>query len=156
MKLRARVDEAWSGMDVQLKKRYELIPKLVSIVGSFAESEKNILTTVTELRSKALSTDDIKVQADVDTSITPGIQSILVSVEAYPDIKSSDNFVKLQNQFVEIEEAISYARKYYNGTVRQLNTALSTFPTVLLTKAFNFKHAPFFEAESAARNDITI
>lgn len=156
IKLKVRVEEAWSGMDIQLKRRYDLIPNIVSLVDAYAKEEKSILTAVTQLRMAALQDRSVATQARLDAEITPKLQQINVTVEKYPEIKSSENFVKLQNQFVEIEEHIAYSRKYYNGTVRNYNIAINSFPNTVLAQLLHLKPAVFFEADEAARNDISI
>jgi LemA protein len=109
---------------------------------------------VTSLRSKGISTKSIQDQSEINQEIYPKINQILVTVEKYPEIKSSENFVKIQNQFVEIEDAIQFARRYYNGTVRNLNISIQSFPNSIISSIFNFKLAEYFQADEAARNDV--
>jgi LemA protein len=154
--LKARVDEAWSGIDVQLKKRYELIPNLVGAVEKFAEFEKSLMTGVTELRTRGIATASVAGQGEINNQLEPQIGTIFVNIEKYPDVKTSRNIIELQNQFVAIEETIHYARKYYNGTVRNYNIAINVFPNSLLAALLGLKPAEYFQADEAARGDITL
>jgi LemA protein len=154
LKFKVLVDEGWSGIDVQLKRRYDLIPNLVGLVQAYATKEKEILVDVTRLRSEAMNSTDITQKAGYEDQLGATLKNLIIIVEAYPEIKSNENFLKLQNQFVEIEDNIQLARRYYNGTVRNYNTQVQVFPNTILAKVFNFNVRSFFEAEDAARKDV--
>lgn len=144
------VSEGWSGMDVQLKRRHDLIPGLVEIVKGYASHEQETLEEVTRLRQVSQITSDIGEKGAVESGITADIKKIFALVESYPDLKADQNFRNLQTALTETEENLQYARRYYNGTVRDLNVLVQSFPTNLVAKLFGFKEAGFFEIEDAA------
>ncbi len=125
--------EAWSGIDVQLKRRADLVPALVEVVKGYAGHEKKLFTDVASLRTPK--------------EVVDGLKSIFVLVESYPNLKADKNFLDLQKNLSDIEDGLQYARRYYNGTVRNYNTRVQTFPSLLLAKPFGFKEGPFFEVE---------
>ncbi|MDD3374717.1 MAG: LemA family protein [Candidatus Omnitrophica bacterium] len=146
---RIHVQEGLSGVDVQLKRRHNLIPNLVEIVKGYAQHESSLFQKVTELRSKATTATDIKEKASLENSITQALKGLLVVVEAYPDLKANQNFIELQKNLSEIEDEIQISRRYYNGTVRNLNILVQTFPRNIIANIFDFKSEEFFEVESA-------
>ena len=150
VKLRNLKDEAWSGIDVQLKRRSNLIPNLLETVKGYMKHEKEVLTEVTELRSRAGSakapTDRIKAEA----ALGMGLGRLLAIAEGYPDLKANVNFLDLQKQLQGLEEEIQLARRYYNGTVRMLNIAIQIFPNSVVANMFHFTEADFFEIEDPA------
>jgi LemA protein len=154
MTLKVRVDEAWSGMDVQLRKRYDLLPKLVESVEKATSSESSIQTAIAELRTRDVISSDRETQAALDKRITPLVQNVIVTVEKYPELRSIESILLIQKQMVEIEESIAFARKYYNGTVRQFNTAINSFPQLVIAKSMKMSDAVYFEADQEARKDI--
>ena len=150
VKLRAMVSEGWSGIEVQLKRRANLIPNLVSSVKGYMAHEKDRLNEVTELRAKSMAANSVADQAAVEQELSRSIVGILAVAENYPDLKASENFLQLQSQLAEIEEQIQMARRYYNGTVRNLNIKIDSFPSNIVAGIFNFQKADFFEIETAA------
>ena len=143
-----RVFEGWSGIDVQLKLRYNLIPNLVSTTKQYADYEQAVLTTVTELRTQCEQTTSIHQQGELENELGSGIQKLIALAEHYPDIKANENFAQLQQQLVDIENQLQYARRYYNGAVRNLNTNVERFPNLLIANLFKFKQSEFFQLES--------
>jgi len=136
---RNAVKEGWSGIDVQLKRRHDLVPLLVDAVGAYARHERGLLERVARLRSR--SVPDLEEEAE----LSRGLEQLLAVAEAYPDLKASANFLSLQRQLVEVEEALQLARRYYNGAVRVYNTLLESFPTLLVARRFGFTPARYFE-----------
>lgn len=141
------VREAWSGIDVQLKRRHDLIPKLVDTVKSYGRYEQAVLTEVTELRRQAGHTRDLDERAQTETGLSQALQRLIAIAEAYPDLKASKSFLELQKSLSEIEEQIQYARRYYNGTVRNLNILIQSFPSNVIARMFRFREAEYFELE---------
>ncbi|NJN42863.1 MAG: LemA family protein [Flammeovirgaceae bacterium] len=139
------VAEAWSGIDVQLKKRYNLIPNLVSTVKGYAKHETELFETVTALRNEGMNTKSVTDQGKVEDRITDTLSKVFVAVEAYPDLKANVNFLDLQKQLTEIENDLQMARRYYNGATRDNNILIQSFPSNLVAGVFNFKEQPFFE-----------
>jgi len=145
---RNRVREGWSDIDVQLKLRHNLIPNLVAATKQYANYEQAVLTTVVELRSQSEKASAIGEKAIVETKLANGLQKLVALVEQYPDLKANENFTTLQNELVDIEEQIQYARRYYNGAVRDFNTSIEHFPNILIAKQFNFELSDFFQLEA--------
>jgi LemA protein len=139
------VREGWSGIDVQLERRHELVPNLVAVVQAYAKHERQVLTEVTRGRSAAPTAE---LQAR-ENALTSQLRSVLALVEAYPSLRADENFRTLQEQLVDVEEQLQMARRYYNGTVRDNNVVVESFPSNLMAKAFGFVTKPFFEVESA-------
>ncbi|PLX82882.1 MAG: hypothetical protein C0614_05860 [Desulfuromonas sp.] len=144
---RNRVETAWSDIDVQLKKRHDLIPKLVATVDQYAAFERSTLTTLIELRSRVNSVDDLKRKGALEGEIGSGLRSLMALVEAYPQLKADQNFLQLQTELSEVENQIQYARRFYNGTVRNLNTRIESFPDLLIARLFGCRQRQFFELE---------
>lgn len=142
-----RVHAAWSDIDVQLKRRHDLIPNLVEAVKQYAGYERAVLTTVVELRNKSQALTGVADKAEVEKHLGQGIHKLMVLAEAYPDIKANQNFLQLQRDLVEVEDNIQYARRYYNGAVKALNTRVESFPDNLVAKLFGFSSADYFEME---------
>ena len=147
VKLRTMVEEGWSGIDVQLKRRANLIPNLVESVKGYMSHEKNLLTEVTALRTRSLEATEVGQQSAIEDQLTRAISRIFAVAENYPDLKASQNFIDLQQRIAEIEDQIQMARRYYNGTVRNLNIKADQFPGNILAAKFNFVKAEFFEIE---------
>lgn len=145
---RARVLAAWSDIDVQLKRRHDLIPKLIDAVRQYAAYEQATLTTVTELRVEAERTQDVSRLAATEGQIGSGLRKLIALAEQYPDLKANQSFLDLQQQLSAVEDHIQYARRYYNGAVRNLNTRIESFPDTLLARVFRFLPATYFEMES--------
>lgn len=158
--LRMRVREAWADIDVQLKKRYDLLPDLIETAKKAVAVDEDILTKVTQLRSLAME-DAAKgaapeERAKVENQLSGAIRDIKVQVEAYPDIKSHGELMSLMDKVTEIEEKIAYSRRFYNSNVMAYNTKVSLFPAVLFAEMLGFKHEPFFAANDEERKDIKV
>ena len=147
VKLRTMVEEGWSGIDVQLKRRANLIPNLVESVKGYMSHEKKLLTEITELRTRSLEATEVGQQSAIEDQLTRVISRIFAVAENYPDLKASQNFIDLQQQLSGIEDQIQMARRYYNGTVRNLNIKVDQFPGNIVAARFNFSKAEFFEIE---------
>ena len=150
---RQRVLTAWSDIDVQLKRRYDLIPKLVAAVEQYASYERSTLETLVELRSRTGQVIDVGEKGLLESQIGGGLRSLMALVEAYPELKADQSFLQLQGELTEVESHIQYARRFYNGSVRNLNTRIDSFPDLLLARVFNFIPQPFFELDDAAEKN---
>lgn len=149
VKLKNMVAEGWSGIDVQLKKRSNLIPNLVDAVKGYMTHERELLEKVTELRAKSTRTADPAEKAKLEGALTRSLAQIFAVAEQYPDLKANENFLDLQGQLADIENDIEMARRYYNGTVRNLNIKVESFPSKIVAGMFGFSTAEFFEIEDA-------
>lgn len=154
VRLRNLTQEGWSGIDVQLKQRANLIPNLVETVKGYMGHERGVLEKVTELRTQALASTDIKERAANENMLTSALRQLFAVAENYPDLKASQNFIELQQTLTNIENQIQLARRYYNGTVRDLNIAIQSFPSNIVASIFNFKPADFFEIEDAKEREV--
>ncbi len=154
--LRNYVREAFSTMDVYLKKRWDLIPNLVETVKKYTSHEKEVLTAITELRSKNYSNLSNSQKIDANLQLKDSISSLNVAVENYPDLKADSTYLALMNQLNELEGDIANARKYYNGSVRELNTFLEVFPTNIIGNMFNFQKEKMFEIEVGQRENVKV
>ena len=151
--LKNRVLEAWSGIDVQLKRRYDLIPNLVNTVKGYAAHESGTLEKVIQARNQAMSAGsggNIGAQVQAENALSGTLKSLFALSENYPDLKANTSFIQLQNTLGEIEENLSNARRYYNALVRDNNTAVEAFPSNLIANNFNFGKFDFFEIENEA------
>ncbi|ACC97729.1 LemA family protein [Elusimicrobium minutum Pei191] len=146
--LRNRVKEAWSGVLVQLKLRYDLVNNLVQTVKAYARHEQQTLTAVVSARNIAQTAVSPQAKGGAEPKLSGAIKSIFMLSEQYPPLKADKNFLELQNQLVKIEQNIQMARRYYNGSVRDLNNTVSRFPTNIVAKLFNFNEETFFELEN--------
>ena len=151
VRLRNQVRAGWSDIDVQLMRRHDLVPRLVEAVRAYAGHEKALLENVTALRAQAMATQSPARLAEVERALEQGIGRLVVIQEAYPDLKASENFLKLQNDLVEVEDHLQYARRFYNGAVRANNDGVQRFPDLLVARAFGFGEAEFFEAGDGER-----
>ena len=149
VRLRNQWRTAWADIDVQLQRRHDLVPRLVASVDAYADHERATLEAVTSLRERALATRGREALGAVETELEQAIGRLLARVEAYPDLKASDNFLQLQRDLVEVEEHLQYARRFYNGAVRDYNTAIERVPDVAVAKGFGFGAAEFFQAGEA-------
>lgn len=154
--LRNQGDEAWSGIDVQLKRRYDLIPNLVETVKGYAQHEQGTLEKVIQARNAALSTSGVEAKAAAENQLTGALKSIFALAESYPDLKANQNFTELQRSLSEIEEAVQLARRFYNAVVRDLNTACETFPSVLIANMFGFSKRQYFEIADSERSNVQV
>lgn len=151
VRLRNQVRAGWSDIDVQLMRRHDLVPLLVEAVKAYAGHEKSTFERVTELRSQALSAAKSPARlADIEAALEHEVGRLLVIKEAYPELKASENFLKLQRDLVDVEDHLQYARRFYNGAVRELNDGVQRFPDLLIATAFGFQQAEFFEAPTGA------
>ena len=150
---RQRVLTAWSDIDVQLKRRYDLIPKLVAAVEQYASYERSTLETLIALRSRTGQVSDVGERGAIESQIGGGLRSLMALVEAYPELKADQSFLQLQSELTEVENHIQYARRFYNGSVRNLNTRIDSFPDLLLARVFKFIPKPFFELEDTAERN---
>jgi LemA protein len=145
---RNRVDNAWSQIDVQLKRRYDLIPNLVETVKGYAAHEKGTLEAVTQARANAMNAQqqgDVAQQAQAENALTGALKSLFAVSEAYPDLKANQNFLQLQEELTSTEDRIAYARQFYNDSVLNYNNSIQTFPRNTLAGLFNFEKREFFE-----------
>lgn len=154
VRMRSMVEEAWSGIDVQLKRRTDLIPNLVSTVKGYAAHEKGTLEEVVRLRGLAQNAHGVGETAQAQGLLGQALGKLFALAENYPDLKANANFAQLQATLGEIEEQIQLARRYYNGAVRNLNIAVESFPSNLVAGRFGFVKAEFFELESAAERAV--
>jgi LemA protein len=147
--LRVRVDEAWSDITVQLKRRLDLIPNLVETVKGYAKHESGVFEKVTEARANALSANGVKETAAAENQFEGALKSLFAVAEAYPDLKASQNFIELQQELVDTEDKIQASRRFYNGGVRDLNTKIQKFPSNVIAGMFGFKNREFYELDDA-------
>jgi len=143
---RNQVRAAWSDIDVQLTRRHDLVPQLVAAVQGYASYERATLTTLTELRSRAVAAASLADKAEIEGELAQQINRIFALQERYPDLKASENFLALQRELVEIEDHLQYARRFYNGAVRDLNTKIETFPALIIARLAAFRPAEFFRS----------
>lgn len=148
--LRNRVEEAWSDITVQLKRRTDLIPNLVNSVKGYATHEKEVFEKVTEARSAIMDAKGVKDTAEAESMLEGALKSLFAVAEAYPDLKANQNFMQLQQELVDTEDKIQASRRFYNGGVRDLNTKIQTFPANIVAGMFNFQAKEFFEVEDRA------
>jgi LemA protein len=153
VRLRNLVREGWSGIDVQLRRRTDLVPNLVETVKAYAAHERSVLQEVTERRAGSIAASDVSGQANAERALTGSLNRLMALAEAYPQLKADQNFLELQRQLAEIEDQIQMARRYYNGAARNLNISIQSFPAVLLAGALGFKEQSFFELESRAEGN---
>lgn len=149
--LRNRVREAWSDIDVQLKRRYDLIPNLVETVKGYASHEKETFDKVIQARSAAMSAKGLKEKGEAENVLSGTLKSLFALSEAYPDLKASVNFLELQKELTDTEDKIQASRRFYNGNVMDFNTKLEVFPTNMISGMFGFKASEFFEAEEGEK-----
>ncbi|MFA5714621.1 MAG: LemA family protein [Candidatus Paceibacterota bacterium] len=149
--LRNRVKEAWSDIDVQLKRRYDLIPNLVETVKGYASHEKETFDKVIQARSAAMSAKGLKEKGEAENVLSGTLKSLFALSEAYPDLKASVNFLELQKELTDTEDKIQASRRFYNGNVMDFNTKLEVFPTNMISGMFGFKASEFFEAEEGEK-----
>ncbi len=151
VKLREQTDAAWSDIDVQLKRRHDLIPNLVETVKGYASHERDTLEAVIRARQTAISASGPEERAGAENMLTGALKSIFALSEAYPELRANENFRDLQKTLSELEEHIQRARRYYNAVVRDYNTKIRQVPTNVIANAFTFRAREFFEIEEAAR-----
>jgi len=147
VKLVNRTKEAWADIDVQLKRRYDLIPNLVNTVQGYAKHEKETFAKVTEMRTKAMNADGAVAQGQAENMLTGALKTLFAVSENYPDLKANENFLELQRELSDTENKIQAARRFYNGNVRDLATALESFPQNIVGNMFKFEGQDFFELD---------
>ena len=147
VQLKYLAEEDWSGIDVQLKRRFDLIPNLVGIVRGYANYERGVLEQLTDIRSRLTYPSTIKGKKVYETGLSLAIKTLYVVAEAYPDLKANQNFIDLQKNISDVEGQIQYARRYYNGSARNFNVAIRTFPGNIMALLFKFRPYEFFEIE---------
>ena len=145
---RNRVATSWSDIDVQLQRRHDLIPRLVAAVDQYAKYERATLEAVTELRAEAMQQADIRSRGRAEEKLSAGIDRLIALAENYPDLKASENFLNLQNELVETENYLQFARRYYNGSVRDYNTMTESVPNNIVAGMFRFEPRDFFQKTS--------
>ncbi len=153
---RNRVREAWSGIDVQLRRRASLVPNLVETVKGYAAHERETFEEVTRARAALEQAGDTKSAAEANNMLTGALRHLFAVAENYPELKASQNFMDLQNELSDIEEKIAFARQFYNTNVLSYNNGIQTFPAVVMANMFNFQPADFFEAEEEGRAEVRV
>jgi len=148
IRARNRVDTAWSDIDVQLQRRHDLIPNLVKAVDQYAKYERATLEAVTELRAEAKQITDVEELGRIEEELSSGLQRLIAVAEDYPDLKANENFLQLQAELVETENYLQFARRYYNGSVRDYNTMTETVPSNIVASLFGFDFRKFFQKSS--------
>lgn len=160
IKLKNRVDEAWSDIDVQLKRRYDLIPNLISTVKGYASHESGTFEKVTEARNKAMqaqASGDTQAQAGAENMLSGALKSMFALAENYPDLKANQNFLELQRELSDTEDKIQASRRFYNGNVRDFNTKIELFPNNMIAGMLKFTKREFFEIENEGeRNNVKV
>ncbi len=145
VQLKVRADNAWSDIDIQLKRRHDLIPNLVETVKGYAAHEKGTFENVARYRSAAMAATSTEDRAQAEGQLTQALRGLLAVAEAYPELKANEQFMSLQKQLSDLEDALQNSRRYYNAVVRDLNTKIQSFPTNLIAGMFNFQQRQFFE-----------
>lgn len=154
VRLRTMVQEAWSGINVQLKKRHDLIPNLVETVKGYATHERETFDSVTRARAGAMQANDLKSQEAAENNLNSALIRLLAVAEQYPELKANQNFIQLQDQLSLIESDIEKSRRYYNGTVRENNILIDTFPSNIIAGMFGFGKSIFFELENESEKIV--
>ncbi|UCG92224.1 MAG: LemA family protein [candidate division WOR-3 bacterium] len=153
---RARVNNGWAQIDVQLKRRYDLIPNLVETVKGYAAHEKEVLEKVAELRSRAMGATSPKEAAEANNMLSATLKSLFAVVENYPQLKANENFMKLQEELTATENKISFARQFYNDVVMDYNATIQKFPQTVIASMFNFTAREFFEAPAEEKEPVRV
>lgn len=154
IKLRNRTKEAWSDIDVQLKRRYNLIPNLVETVKGYASHEKGVFEKVSEARSRAMGAQSPKEKGEAENALTGTLKTLFAVSESYPELKASANFVELQRELRDTEDKVQASRRFYNGNVRDLNIKIESFPNSIIASLFNFKRMELFELTAVAEREV--
>jgi LemA protein len=156
VQLRVRTDSAWSDIDVQLKRRHDLIPNLVETVKGYAAHEKGTFENIAKYRSLAMQATTPADKAEAENQLTGALKSLLAVAENYPDLKANQEFMQLQASLSQLEDSIQNARRYYNAVIRDLNTKIQSFPTNILAGLFGFQQRQFFEAAAGDREPVAV
>jgi LemA protein len=154
--MRNRIENAWAQIDVQLKRRYDLIPNLVETVKGYASHERETLESVIQARNMAMAAQGPHDQAEAENLITGALKSVFALSEAYPDLKANENFLNLQEELTGTEGRIAYARQFYNDTVFRYNTKIQSVPSNVIAKQFSFAEREYFEVDDAARGNVQV
>ncbi len=154
--LRNQVRTAWADIDVQLKRRHDLVPQLVAAVKGYAGHERGVLTAVTELRAQAMSLTSPARLGQVENSLEQALTQLFALKEAYPELKANENFLQLQRDLVQVEDNLQYARRFYNGAVRDYNTSIERFPDMLIANSAGFTANEFFSADESDRAAVPV
>lgn len=153
---RNRAKEAWSDIDVQLKRRYNLIPNLVETVKGYATHEKELFEKVTQARANAMNAQTMEEHSKSENMLSSTLKSLFAVSENYPDLKASNNFLELQRELRDTEDKIQAARRFYNGNVRDMNTKIEVFPANIIASLFTFKKMDFFEIDEGAKKPVSV
>jgi LemA protein len=153
---RTRAENGWSQIDVQLRRRYDLIPNIVEAVKGYAAHERELFERIAEARAGAMAAEGVDPQARAENEVTANLRQLLAVVENYPELKANQNFLALQEELTSTEAKIAYARQFYNDQVMKVNTAIGTFPSNLLAKTFGFHERAFFEIDEPARGAVQV
>jgi LemA protein len=156
VQLRVRCDSAWSDIDVQLKRRHDLIPNLVETVKGYAAHEKGTFENIAKFRSQAMQATTPEGKAEAENQLTGALKSLFAVAENYPELKASEQFTQLQGSLSQTEDSIQNARRYYNAVVRDLNTKIQSFPSNILASMFGFQPRQFFETTEADREPVAV
>jgi LemA protein len=156
VRLRNRIDNAWSQIDVQLKRRYDLIPNLVESVKGYAAHEKSVLEGVTQARSNAINAQGPAEQAQAENVLSGALKSLFAVAEAYPDLKANQNFLNLQEELTSTEDRIAYSRQFYNDSVLSYNNRIQTVPSSVIAGMFNFEKREYFEGDPEATGPVKV
>lgn len=154
--LKARIEEAFSGIDIQLKRRIDLIPNLVETVKGYAKHEKEVFENVTKARSSLMKADSLSEKAEANNMLTSALKSLFAVAEAYPDLKASTNFQDLQRQLEDTEDKIAYSRQFYNTNVLEYNTKIVTIPTNFIASMLHFEKIDFFKATDEEKKEVAV
>ena len=154
--LRVKVKEAWSGIDVQLKRRIDLIPNLVETVKGYAAHEKGVFEEVTQARSALMSAGSHKEALQANEQLSGALKSLFAVAEAYPELKAQEGFMNLQSELSDTESKVAYSRQFYNSVVRDMNSKIVTFPGNIFAQLFGFKQEEFFEAKESEREAVKV
>lgn len=156
IRLRNQTEEAWSDIEVQLKRRYDLIPNLVNTVKGYAKHEEGVLTKVTEARATAMHAGSMKEHAQAENMLSSTLKSLFAVAEQYPDLKASNNFVELQRELVDAEDKIQAARRFYNANVRDFNTKLQVFPNNMVGGMLGFTKFEYYDAPAESEKEVKV
>ncbi|MFA7208726.1 MAG: LemA family protein [Parcubacteria group bacterium] len=156
IKLKNRVDEAWSDIDVQLKRRYDLIPNLINTVKGYAAHEKDVFEKVTEARTRAMGADSAHDKAEAENMLSGTLKTLFAVSENYPDLKANQNFLELQRELTDTEDKIQASRRFYNGNARDFNIKIEVFPNNLIAGMLHFTKREFFEADEAEKENVQV
>ena len=153
---RNRVDNGWSQIDVQLRRRYDLIPNLVETVQGYAAHEREVFEDIARARTRAMEASSVEGQAQAENAVTAGLRQLLAVAESYPDLKASQNFLALQEELTGTESKIAYARQFYNDQVMRLNTLIQSLPSNIVASMFGFRPRAFFDIDEPARGPVAV